>query len=85
MREAVIAPFLKAYSKKKGEDPPLGPEDVYGVTVDSEGQTKLKELELMELEYDEAGAGRPVTDGQAGRCASSKSDPCLCPGPWLYP
>ena len=44
-----------------------------------------EELELMELEYDEAGAGRPVTDGQAGRCASSKSDPCLCPGPWLYP
>ena len=39
----------------------------------------------MELEYDEAGAGRPVADGQAGRCASSMSGPCLCPGPWLYP
>ena len=38
-----------------------------------------EELELMELEYDEAGAGRPVADGQAGHCASSKSYPC----PWL--
>ena len=42
-----------------------------------------EELELMELEYDEAGAGRPVADGQAGHCASSKSYPCLCPCPWL--
>ena len=46
-RDAVLAPYLKAYSKKKGEDPVLTPDDVFSVTIDSDGQTKLKELDDM--------------------------------------
>ena len=40
--EAVLKPFLKAYSKKKGEEKGVG--DVAQVTVDSDGQTELKVL-----------------------------------------
>ena len=40
-REAVVAPFLKAFSKKRNEARVLTPDDVYQVTIDSDGQTKL--------------------------------------------
>ena len=38
--EAILKPFLKAYSNKKGEE--KGVSDVAQVTVDSDGQTSLK-------------------------------------------
>ena len=41
-REAVVAPFLKAFSKKRNEARVLTPDDVYQVTIDSDGQKKLK-------------------------------------------
>jgi len=41
--EAILKPFLKAYSKKKGGDE-VSVQDVGQVTVDSDGQTELKVL-----------------------------------------
>lgn len=49
-KDAVLAPYLKAYSKKRGEDPPLGPDDVFQVTIDSEGQKKLKTLDNIYID-----------------------------------
>ena len=49
--DAVLAPFLKAYSKKKGLEPPVQVEQVAQVTMDSDDQTSLKVLHDIRL-YD---------------------------------
>jgi len=42
--EAIVRPFLKAYSKKKGLEKEVDVKDVAQVTVDSDGQTQLQVL-----------------------------------------
>lgn len=42
--EAILRPFLKAYSKKKGLEKEIDVKEVAQVTVDSDGQTQLEVL-----------------------------------------
>ena len=51
--DALLKPFLKAYSKKKGLDKVVETKDVAQIVVDSEGQTKMEEIKDLHFPAEE--------------------------------